>query len=304
MSELNHYIGALATNLIEFETPCGTGTMTHPSVVHAPAGFADYEYWMAATPYDGEDNTIENPCVFASHDGNQWTVPDGAVNPLVPSPIGNAYNSDPDLVLHKDVLHLWYRRTDDGFDTILHSSSRDGRHWSEFDVALQIPQDLERILSPAVVSGGDDRWFMYTVRFVQEVNLKVVQRRDALSPEGPWSPPVDCAVQLPEGRLPWHIDIRRSGDKYWMIVADSTTNKGGDLFFLSSSDGITFDSAQNPLLSRQTGLGSGLYRSAFVPRLVSGDEDSSDVVADVWYAIVDGSKWGIARGIIRYVPEA
>lgn len=297
IADPDRFDGAHSDSLLRFGTPCGTGLMTHPSVIESADEFGGFRYWLAGTPYDGHDDTIENPCVYASSDGTSWRVPPGASNPVAPPPPRPAYNSDAHLALDGDVLHLWYRRTDDGFDTILHSHSTDGRSWAAFDVAVRIPQHRERMLSPTVIRSGDT-WYLYTVRFVREQDSKIVQRRESASPHGPWGLATDCTLDLPDGRLPWHLDIQRSGSEYWMIVTDSTSNRGGDLFFANSGDGLAFTAAQRPLLPRHSRLGSGLYRSSMVPLRPDDPRRAAGVCADVWYSIVDGRKWGVARGVL------
>lgn len=290
-------VGRHDDQLLRFHTPCGTGLMTHPSVVFIPQEFSGYPYWMAGTPYDGVDDSIENPCIFASHDGTNWEIPPGATNPVAPTPPGKAHNSDAHLAFDGTALHLWYRRTNDGYDTILHAISSDGTQWSTFDYALRLPQHRERILSPTICRSST-RWFMYTVKFIRQGNHKIVQRREADDPSGPWGPPTSCDITLPDGRLPWHIDVCHVGSEYWMVIADSISNKGGDLFFATSKDGLSFDVAQEPLLSRHSAVGSGLYRSALVARPAIDKAGHESVIADAWYSVVDGRRWGVCRGEI------
>ena len=290
-------VGTHDGQLLKFLTPCGTGLMTHPSVVFIPQGISGYSYWMAGTPYDGVDDSIENPCIYASHDGATWEIPAGATNPVAPKPPGRAHNSDAHLAFDGAALHLWYRRTNDGYDTILHATSSDGSQWSEFDHALRLPQHQERILSPTVCRSGT-QWVMYTVKFVRHGNRKVVQRRESGNPCGPWGAPTNCDINLPDGRLPWHIDVCHAGSQFWMVIADSTSNEGGDLFFATSQDGLSFDVAREPLLSRHSSVGNGLYRSALVARPSIERGGSEIVIADAWYSVVDGRRWGVCRGEI------
>ena len=295
----NKIIGTHSETFLRFETPCGTGLMTHPSVVDSVDGFGGFRYWMTGTPYDGVDDSIENPCVYASVDGTTWQIPPGASNPVAPRPPRPAYNSDAHLILDDDVLHLWYRRTDDGFDTILHSHSIDGRTWAEFTSAARVPQNRERMLSPTILR-SKETWLLYTVKFIRSRNLKVVQRRESKSPHGPWGQPTDCTVDLPDGRLPWHVDVQRVDSEFWMIVADSTSNRGGDLYFAVYRDGLDFSTSSSPMLPRHSRLGSGLYRSSMVSLQPDDPRRSAGVLADVWYSIVDGRRWGIARGTLLH----
>ena len=245
----------LVSEILSFETPCGTGLMTHPSVVKAPSQDGQDGFWLVGTPYDGLDNTIENPCVYFSRDGSKWDIPRGGKNPIVPSPEGAPYNSDPHLEWVNGIFHLWYRRTDDGYDTILHTESIDGVSWTDFDTAVQVPQAAERVLSPSIVKFRG-KWRMYTVKFVRPTNQKVIQYRESLSLRGPWGPAIDCAAPMINGRLPWHIDVAECGNGLVMLICDSTSNKGGDLFVSTSTDGHRFRVALEPVISKVTPYGA------------------------------------------------
>jgi hypothetical protein len=100
--------------LLNLETSDGSGQACHPDVLYIPGGFGSkrWTYWMACTPYPNKESSFENPEIFASYDGISWAMPDGAQNPLVPTPAGAGdHNSDPDVVFHENQLWLFYRET-------------------------------------------------------------------------------------------------------------------------------------------------------------------------------------------------
>ena len=56
----------------------------HPSVVDMGRKFNGYRWWMANTPYPGQSESHENPCIYGSNDRINWYVPAGVVNPIEP----------------------------------------------------------------------------------------------------------------------------------------------------------------------------------------------------------------------------
>ena len=104
-----------AAVLIHVPTSDGSGEACHPSVADIPGGFGGYRYWMANTPYPKNACKLENPELFASHDGLFWEVPSGVRNPLVPAPAGDNrhYHSDPCLLHDRHQLLLYFRSSDE-----------------------------------------------------------------------------------------------------------------------------------------------------------------------------------------------
>lgn len=66
---------------LEISTYDGSGQLTHPCVRYFPEGFGNHQFWMTATPYPYSALDLENPCVWYSDDGYEWSA-DGIPNPL------------------------------------------------------------------------------------------------------------------------------------------------------------------------------------------------------------------------------
>lgn len=271
-------------------TPDGSGVVVHPSVRFFPNGFNGYQWWAAATPYLGSDNQVENPCIFVSTDGTNWTPPPGVTNPLAgPPPAG--YNSDTHLIQHPDGrLLLFYRdysSTGSAPEKIVLMESRDGIEWSKPREITASQDNVRRLMSPAVwFDGGSNKWVMLAVEILAQP--RKVQRFTAPDAYGPWTYDRDVTFDLPwgTGRSPWHIDAMLIGQQVLLVVQDATFNSGGgDVYLALSSDkGRTFKRATLPVAT------GNRYRSCVLPKLTE-----QGLALDLWLGTVGGS-WGVKRG--------
>ncbi len=208
--------------LLNIETSDGSGQACHPDVAYVPEGFGEkrWKFWMACTPYPYMDSALENPEIFASHDGVNWVVPDRVRNPVVPKP-GNAvdHNSDPDLLFCGNELWLFYRETlrskTPAENRIYAMKSSDGTKWST-PVGILCDKRGAELLSPAVVHDGE-RFWMWMVE-VNGGKLNLVRRSsgDGLD----WTEaPVGAEIRgLGPDRQPWHIDVVKEKDRLSAVL--------------------------------------------------------------------------------------
>lgn len=235
-----------AAVLLHIPTSDGSGQACHPSVVHAPEGFGGFCYWMANTPYPANSHKLENPELFASHDGLFWEVPAGVDNPLVPPPPGDSrhYHSDPSLLLHDGKLWLYFRTSDEEVrprrDWLSVIVSSDGRNWS----APQAVLDDDRgalLLSPSVRTINHE-FMMWTVEAeAGSAKLGVKRRRSA---DGfRWSAPEDAVLIWPGAPLePWHIDVTQVGSELAMIFsARAPSGARTERFHTAFGDGLRWN---------------------------------------------------------------
>lgn len=231
--------------LLNLETSDGSGQACHPDVVYTPQGFGPegWRFWLACTPYPCADSAFENPEIFVSNDGVCWTVPSGLENPLVATP-GNdgSHNSDPDLILCRDELWLYYRETlrsqkpgiIPDHNRIFVIKSADGICWSK-PLEVLTEANGRQLLSPSVIH--EQSFFrMWTVE-LEGGRLQLVQRvsRDGIL----WSSPQACRVSgLAKGRQPWHIDVLREADSLRAILVSCTGlgGKGCRIHYACSED--------------------------------------------------------------------
>lgn len=253
--------------------PAG-GQVTHPSVVYSPDKFGGYLYWLAYTPYAGGNDALEDPCIAVSNDGINWSVPTGLTNPLDDAPGGTLFNSDPALVFGDNgYLYCFWRQVNNttSTETIYYRRTKDGVNWEPKVVSRSAPFASNRLVSPAYIY-DNGVWTMFAVN-VQPVARPVVMLTATGSPTG-WSAPVTCAVPTKAGRDNWHIEVRYIGGQYVGILADcetGTNGVNGDLYLITSQDGLNWSRAASVLVPRVNGTEhNALYRSTFVPEFISG----------------------------------
>ena len=232
--------------LLNLATSDGSGQACHPDVVHVPEGFGakNWTYWMVCTPYPYGDNAMENPEVFVSWDGLNWSIPEGLENPLVQTPADLLdHNSDPDILFHRNELWLYYRETlrskSPAENRIYLMRSVDGIRWS---TPLEVIQEKTgtQLLSPSVLYDGA-RFQMWTIE-LREGELKLMRRR---SPDGIcWSEPPELAsiAGLTKNRHPWHIDVIKEKDRFSAVLVSCTKFAGREsrIHYAHSEDGLNW----------------------------------------------------------------
>lgn len=265
---------------IDFATYDNSHQVVHPSAVAFPAPWHGEQYWLALTPYPNGDSRVENPSIFGSSSGDDWTTPPGVANPLVKTSHG--YLSDPDLVYEPaaNELRLYYRevverrrkhrRPKHEADNLYMTHSGDGVHWSE---PLPLTHDERRyVVSPSVARRADNDWKMWAVDAgrsgcnAHETKLLLRRSSDGVA----WSAATPL-IFTQTGYLPWHLDVQWVPQlgAYWALIA--AYPRGGtctetSLFLATSSDGIEWTTYASPVLARGVlpQFSTNVYRSTFV----------------------------------------
>jgi len=221
---------------------------------------------MAHTPYPSFDDSFENPSIYCSNDRKTWVEPDGLTNPVVSAPAGDAFNSDPDIVLVGGTMYLFWRHADGTSGGVSDSeirfvTSTDGLSWTSYEVAWSGP--LNENTSPALVV-LDGVWHMWYVD--TRGSGDTVYRETASAPAGPWSTPQPCTfVNKTAGRLYWHIDVARINDTWVMLINDraNSSSWGGALYLAVSRNGLAWKQAPSKL-TPSTDAVDDFYRSTLV----------------------------------------
>lgn len=252
---------------------------THPSVLYFENEWNGFHYWCAITPYPNSDSQYENPHIFCSNDGVNWSEPIGIINPIENSPIGSAYSSDVNLMYKNDILYCYWR--DNGVvvnglirRAIFVKKSSDGINWTAKELVADWPVKGIDVIAPSIlktentsycygVCNGEtipgSYYTQYCIRRAASENeLKFTIDRDKgyelVKIEGrPWG----------DKQEPWHIDVQKIGNIWLMLV--TTTDNGqygslGRLFLGYSLDGINFSFDDKPICNSV-----GTYKSGFVP---------------------------------------
>jgi hypothetical protein len=262
-----------------FDTYENSHQVVHPSAVAFSSAWHGERFWLALTPYPNGDSNVENPSLFASNTGDDWSVPAGVKNPLARTNRG--YLSDPDLTYDpaSDELRLYYREVIEvrrrhekpkhKADVVYLARSSDGTHWSA-PVALT-SEVGHYVVSPSVARRTDGDWKMWAVdagpRGCASHATRIVVRRstDGLA----WSTPATVAFAQP-GYLPWHLDVQYVPQlgMYWALVAAYPVGRActaTSLFLATSSDGSHWTTYASPVLARGAipEFSANVYRSTF-----------------------------------------
>jgi hypothetical protein len=272
--------------ILNIQTSEGTGQACHPDVAYAPEGFGTerWRYWMACTPLAYCNFVFENPEIFASHDGIAWTVPEGARNPIIPSPKGMwDHNSDPDLLFVGQELWLYYRETRRSASPehrIFLVTSEDGVQWTSPREVVVETGDPALLMCPAVVQPvvqQDSVFHMFTIGSAG-TGLQLARREsvDGLT----WSQPVPCSiVGLPNDRQVWHVDVIPEADRLSAIFVSAKSLSAHRLHYGVSRDaGLTWQTdgfLLDPAYEFEEGF---LYRTTLLKRPSERD------AYDIWYS--------------------
>lgn len=264
---------------LPIDTYDGGDQITHPSVYFNPNGWNGHRYWMAATPYDGVNVAIENPCLYVSNDGESWIPAPGVAAPIEPTP-GTGLNSDTHLSEGPDGrLYLFWRTQAAGNCTLFYRASADGVDWSDRHTVLTVPTSTHDYASPAFVY-DNGVWNMWAIDIAPSPNVLVTLTATDLT--GPWSAPLACAGLVSgSGREPWHIDVHRIGSEFVALYVDTNLDgsAGGALYRAVSTNGVTFTQDAAPFLTPAGGTWAQiLYRSCLLPARVKSRDGY-----EVWY---------------------
>lgn len=266
--------------LVNIPTYEGSGQVVHPDVLYFPGGWRGWEYWMAFTPYPGGNPDHENPSLVVSHDGRNWSVPEGLTNPIRGTP-DFGYNSDPDLSYDatRDRLVMLYREVRGDFNQIYSLSSNDGTTWSAPTMVFRRPN--HGMISPTMVLGRGAQpkvWYVdagvsYScAKRVTNVRLSTAGNSSALAPAAPgagWGRQVTAKLAQP-GYSIWHLDVIYvpTLKEYWAVYPAyrSKTCQAEELFFARSRDGVRWESYAVPFLRRNAASWTSerVYRASIV----------------------------------------
>jgi len=229
---------------------------------------------MAVTPYPNGNERYENPSIYASDDGESWSVPRGLTNPLARSAAGHL--SDPDLLFDDATgqLVLYYRDSVVRLgahvsDDVYRMTSDDGVRW--YAPTLAYSDTGRYVVSPTILRGPDGTWRDWAVDAdadgCRAARTTVTMRT---SPDGRvWTPPHAVSIAQP-GYQVWHVDVSwvPARHEYWALYAAYPPDWGcgfTDLFLATSRDGERWTTFQSPVLGRGVvpAFAAAVYRSTF-----------------------------------------
>lgn len=215
---------------LHIECPYGLNQPYHPSVIYCETGLFGYSYWMAQTPYPIADrepyrDRYENPCIYYSDDGFNWTPIDNPLDDLTKEEIHQGcYFSDPHLVVKDLILELFYRFFD-GHGTLIYKKfTMDGLHWSDRELVIDMRTELSHqlfgndMISPAIIwseEKGYECWYVDDTYLNLQRKIRYISSVDGIV----WRKSQLCVCNGGE-TIPWHIDVQKIEEELNMIVFD------------------------------------------------------------------------------------
>ncbi len=202
--------------LLTIETYDGSGEVTHPDIT-----FENDTFFLAITPYPKYNDKFENPSLYISTNGINFTP--FTHNLIVPCPVYD-HNNDPDVLKTDSSVAIIYLETmrPDSQNVIL-LETHDYKEWQKTTLIhynLQIHEPF--ILSPSLVCYKDSFRVFY-------VKLQETPCIDYLSSSSlkTWdtNKPVELALPFTDGYRPWHVDVTKYGDHFLLLCcADKDEN--------------------------------------------------------------------------------
>lgn len=305
-----------AASTLTISTPDSSGQVVEPAVEYIPGGWSGHNYWALITGYTGGSFVFENPSLYRSDDGINFTavttatvngVPGTNIFPIVPEPNqttfgAGACNADPDLVLGPDgLLHLfWLQVNQSPSTTSVYWATYDGTNLTTPTILWTSTHTTEAIIGPVFMwDGANDQWVCWNTNaanFYNSVSAPYTFNRRTCAgttPGGTWSAPSAVTVNGPSGVSIWESHIGRRGTQLHIVSTWCQIMTGGgapsSLYFGTSDDnGLTWNFGTTPLLTASTsGWDSGqMYRGDIVPV-----DDGGDTLYDLYYSAANGTTW-------------
>lgn len=271
----------------------GSGEGVHPSVVYIPKGWNGYKYWMAFTPYYNGNNDYENPSVVASNNGDEWVVPDGLTNPIVPAFEGTDWNFDPELIYDGTNLIMYWG---DSTGKYYRKTSSNGTTWGASEEVTITGEGIAAWNAPGIVRESATSWKAWSIPTVSVNNVNPGCIVLFISSDGiNWTVKNVLTTNMTLNN--WHLSVFGDDVGYHFLVSaypKGKTNGDCNLYYGYSEDGlenIVFQS--EPILSTEIAnwTNGEIYRSCFA----RGDNQSLYLYFSARQAIGTGSTWGMGR---------
>ncbi len=260
---------------IEINTYDRMGQVVHPDVVKVDSG-DNQKFVLAINPYPFSDDQHENPCIYISKNGIDWT---SSISDEVPAPLAlptdtkeyYTHLSDPDIIYSDNKFFLYYRESFLGqnveFDKIYRIESFNLRTWTEPENVLTTDPNSE-VLSPAAVEVSGD-YFVFAVLVKNGVKSLI---RFSDSGTGLVNKTRVEILNIPVGRELWHLDIIYHTNilkGLFLFKNIDHEQRGFDytLYYGESNDeGMSWIIVGDPII-RETGKKciKHIYRASMVP---------------------------------------
>ena len=236
---------------------------THPSVLYFKDAWNGYKFWMGMTPYENENESVENPSIVASNDGINWVVPEGLVNPLMgTNKVSDYHNSDTHLVFVEGKMECWYRKRTRGAlgdsEVILRCVSTDGIKWSLGEELIKFDGVFDKHLSPVVLY-EDGKYKVWFVNF-SDAKIEYYEGKEATN----LVKIRDIAMPNCDNLKVWHMDIKHTCNGYEMYFCAGSNYLCYSMYYANSLDNITYSTAIKVMNASESGFDRLIYRPCFI----------------------------------------
>ena len=221
--------------ILTFKTYDGSGQAVHPDIIYIPNTYASAalegqesgsgEFYLTLTPYPNFNDSLENPCIYESKDGLNFTEPFGTHNPIINTPLtykkNNHHNDDPDISYSgKDnnfrILYIQTMSPDSQLVNCL--ESHDLMIWKKRRLIKYDFNKKEKfILSPSLTEKKNKYFLFYVNKRKDDKNtIEYLKSRNPYK----WNKlkANQININLPDTVIPWHIDIVKGNNKYYMLL--------------------------------------------------------------------------------------
>lgn len=222
------------------------------SPVYSAGKWNGSNLWAVGAPYPGSDASKENPCIYISEDGTNFSVPAGITNPIYgPPPAGNY--ADPMLVFSPDgktMYCVWVHENNTGalatpginIYAIVGSKSTDGKTWTTpaqlwgTDVVGSRPDSPSLVWIPQTQT-----WRLFIFVGAGTGGIKYVESANADPLTGGFGSPVACTAVNPRIHTWWHGHFVATSAGEIVGMLQDNNAAGGVVYIAASNDyGVTF----------------------------------------------------------------
>jgi hypothetical protein len=278
--------------ILTFETYDGSGQVVHPDVF-----WVSDSLLLALTPYPLFMADYENPSLFFTKNGKNYSIPRGIHNPLIEKP-KTGYNCDPDIFIDGNgKLNLFYLEVlNDSIQSLKKIVFENDFTYKNSNIFTYNPKNGDDfVLSPASIYSKDKfELFYIKLSDKQKNTIKYSSFKDleSISNRGFKTLPLN----LPNDFTPWHLDVVKHQDYYYLLINgyygkqaewNSNQKENYTLYITKSKD-----------LKNWTNIGNVLHRKNVPIENLKYLYRSSALITEknfgIWYSFVENDNvWKI-----------
>ncbi|MFY6097529.1 hypothetical protein ACOUVM_04310 [Acinetobacter baumannii] len=249
--------------------------VVHPHILEFRNGFLGYRYILGLTPYYNNQDKYENPCIYGSHDLQNFVLIDKFPQPFSERPAEEVpeqkvYNSD-DFFTYDyysgELLFCWRRNYEvkNPRVEVWARRTKNGLQWSSEEKIYDSRSLAGMLLSPSIIFNFSTKLYeMYVVERIDgSVRIRKLTTPTLKSPR--WTD-VKYFNPIPNANV-WHLDVRYVGNKIYALAHDdimTAPNSSKNLYLGVYDESIDDFTWSDPVL---TGEHYDPYKATFTPLL-------------------------------------